>query len=498
MHSFSHLFITFFLALSLISCGGSGQTDSNPPAITGGDSNPNTATIAGEIDSHYIQPTGQNKVILKQQDTTISTTTVTQSLSDYSWHYEFSNVNYGNYKLVFVATPESGPSTEHEYNLAVDSDSESWNLEPDNIIKVGQNRIYSTPSEAYPYVSDGDVIEIDAGTYTNDRVVWRQNNITLRGVNGRAHITSPEAINYASGNDSMNGKAIWVTSGDNIRIENIEFSQAHTVIDIEPNTHNGAGIRQEGNNLYISNCYFHDNENGILGGNGTTLIEFSEFSLNGYGQGYTHNIYISRGDRLIARYNYLHHAKIGHQLKSRAAENIVIYNRIMDESTGTASYEIDLPNGGNSIVMGNLIHKGVNNDNSTMVSFGREGLTHPINKLVVTNNSFVSDDNYTTFVNAQNGSTLYLGNNLFIGTGTITNLTATELSNIHTTTDPGLTDITNYDYSLTSSASSLINAGSNILETSLVDTTPDKEYIHPRSYQTRDTNSSVDIGAYSW
>jgi len=31
--------------------------------------------------------------------------------------------------------------------------------------------------------------------------------------------------------------------------------------------------------------------------------------------------------------------------KSRAYENVILYNRIMDEPDGTSSYNIDLPNG---------------------------------------------------------------------------------------------------------------------------------------------------------
>ncbi len=57
-------------------------------------------------------------------------------------------------------------------------------------------------------------------------------------------------------------------------VENIEFSGA-TVPD-----QNGAGIRQQGDNLTVRHCYFHGNEDGILGGGGVAsevLIEYSEY-----------------------------------------------------------------------------------------------------------------------------------------------------------------------------------------------------------------------------
>ena len=42
---------------------------------------------------------------------------------------------------------------------------------------------------------------------------------------------------------------------------------------------NGAGIRLEGHGLVVRNCYFHDNEDGILtdGGGDVDFIEGSEF-----------------------------------------------------------------------------------------------------------------------------------------------------------------------------------------------------------------------------
>ena len=68
------------------------------------------------------------------------------------------------------------------------------------------------------------------------------------------------------------GKAIWVVSGNDTTIENIEMTGA-TVADA-----NGAGIRQEGKNLTVRGCYFHDNQDGILAGDAagsTILIEHS-------------------------------------------------------------------------------------------------------------------------------------------------------------------------------------------------------------------------------
>jgi hypothetical protein len=98
-------------------------------------------------------------------------------------------------------------------------------------------------------------------------------------------------------------------------VEWIEFSECQVPDE------NGAGIRQEGNDLTVRHCYFHHNQNGILAGTvnpSTIRIEHSEFGYNGFGDGYTHNLYINNIDSLIFRFNYSHHAIVGHELKSRA------------------------------------------------------------------------------------------------------------------------------------------------------------------------------------
>jgi hypothetical protein len=153
------------------------------------------------------------------------------------------------------------------------------------IWQVGPAKTYTLPSQVSALVLSGDTVEIDAGTYDADVAKWSADNLLLKGVGGMAHLK-------ANGN-AYGGKAIWVIAGNNTRIEYIEFSLC-TVVD-----HNGAGIRQEGKNLTVSHCYFHNNENGILAGTvnpSTIRIEYSEFGYNGYGDGQSHNLYINNID----------------------------------------------------------------------------------------------------------------------------------------------------------------------------------------------------------
>jgi len=80
-------------------------------------------------------------------------------------------------------------------------------------ITVGPGKNYEKPSEAAAVAQDGDIIEIDAGIYDGDVTIWTQNNLIIRGVNGRAHLR-------ANGNHAQ-GKGIWVIKGDSTTVENI-------------------------------------------------------------------------------------------------------------------------------------------------------------------------------------------------------------------------------------------------------------------------------------
>jgi hypothetical protein len=56
------------------------------------------------------------------------------------------------------------------------------------VLRVGPGQKYSKPSVAARSARNGDVIEIAAGVYERDAAAWTQNNLTIRGVGGRAHL----------------------------------------------------------------------------------------------------------------------------------------------------------------------------------------------------------------------------------------------------------------------------------------------------------------------
>lgn len=353
-------------------------------------------------------------------------------------------------------------------------------------IRVGPGKPYATPSAVAKVARDGDVIEIDAGKYVGDVAVWRQNNLTIRAVGGRAHLEADGA--------NAEGKAIWVIKGNNATIENIEFSGA-AVPD-----QNGAGIRQEGNNLVIRGCYFHDNENGILAGANPAsdiVIERSEFAYNGHGDGQSHNIYIGRVKSFTLRYSYIHHAKIGHNVKSRALVSYILYNRITDERNGTSSYAVELPDGGAAYLIGNSIQQGPMTENATIISYGAESLRNPLKELYIVNNTIVNDCRNGRFVFVQSGTTaVKLINNIFSGPGTILSGQGESISNLGSNR-PELVNAAEFDYHL-ASTSPAIDAGIDPGFGSGFNLKPVGHYVHVANGQKRVTMNSIDIGAYEF
>jgi len=345
-------------------------------------------------------------------------------------------------------------------------------------LRVGPGRALETPSEAAAVARDGDVVEIDAGTYVGDVATWTQDDLTLRGVGGEAHLK-------ADGR-SAQGKAIWVIAGDRTRVENIELSGA-TVPD-----GNGAGIRQEGAGLTVVKCSFHHNQNGILAGvnqRSTIKILRSRFQSNGAGDGQTHNLYIGDVRRLVVKGSVFAGARQGHEIKSRAETTRIVANLIMDRGS-TASYSLDLPNGGDTLIAGNVIEQGPRSPNRTLVSYGAEGFTHDSRRLWVVNNTFINRQTSGTVLAPAAGTRGHVWNNLLSGPGTAWGAEGTDRrSNLRTTR--GFRDPDAHDFRLRKS--------SRAIDRGVQPPKPHRavlEYRDPRRTAPRPKVGRLDVGAY--
>ena len=246
------------------------------------------------------------------------------------------------------------------------------------ILQVGATRQYSRLGDAVVASRDGDVIQVEAGTYLNDFATINT-RITIAGIGGMVHLSATQP--------PPDGKAVLTTNAD-VTLDHIEISGAQVADG------NGAGIRYQAGNLVITNGYFHDNQNGLLGGGGgvgTITIRSSEFSHNGTGDGYTHNLYAGDIASLTIDASYFHDAVVGHEIKSRAGQTTITNSRIQDGPAGTASYSIDLPNGGVARIQNSVIQQGPASANPAMIVFGEEGGLHAGSSLSVTGNSFLND-----------------------------------------------------------------------------------------------------------
>ncbi len=361
-------------------------------------------------------------------------------------------------------------------------------------LQVGPGKTYATPCAAIAAAQAGDTIEVDAaGSYAGDTCAWSTDNLTVRGVNGRAKI---DATNTAVAQQ----KGIFVIAAPNATIENFELSNAAISAGAG---NNGAGIRHQGLNLTVRNCFFHDNQNGILGspstdGQGEVLIEGSEFSHNGAGDGFSHNMYLGHYAKFTLHHSYSHRGNVGHLVKTRAYVNFVMYSRITDETGGTASYEIDVPNAGTTYVIGNVIEQSATTQNPAIIAYGEEGATNPDAHLFVVNNTILNDNGAGTFVSIGNGSPASIVNNVFTGGGTITaQAAAAQVANF-STGNPMFVNQAAYDVHL-AAGSPCIDQGSTPGMNGSQSLSPDHEYAHPLSQVTRAiVGTKLDIGAYEF
>ena len=278
------------------------------------------------------------------------------------------------------------------------------------ILRVGPGEKLKLPSQAAAVAIDGDTIEIRAGTYV-DCATWRASYLTIRGVGGRAHIKDK----------ICKGKGIWNINGRNTTIENIEFS------GMKNPSLNGAGIRHQGIGLTVRNAYFHDGEEGILGGKrpgNVIVIEDSLFERLG-AAGRAHPIYIDGGDSLTLQRSIIRGCvDEGNCFKSRAKHTIVTCN-VIASLNSRSSWEIDIPNGGLAEIRDNVIQQGRQSANENIIGFAMESRKpkrrHAKQTLIVENNTVINDKGHGKFifVRQHDNTTVRVRGNKFVGKGTL-------------------------------------------------------------------------------
>lgn len=367
-------------------------------------------------------------------------------------------------------------------------------------LTVGPGQDHETVSAAILASSPGDEILIAPGEYLDDTVAFPHGDLVIRAAGDERPVLRVTQ-------DIPNRKGIFAipVGAGPVTVEGVHFEGARIS---DGDGANGAGIRMQGSALTVRDCVFRDNQMGILAGGteGFTLdVQGSEFDNNGRdGSGYEHNLYVGTDQcaEFVFIGNYSHHAATGHQLKSRCQVNLIAYNRLMDEDDGHSSYIIDLPEGGRSFLIGNLLQQGPMAENtSAIVSYGAEGENDEMS-LYVAHNTLVNDreSEATAFVRVNRGAEVVLRNNLFVGAGTplLVNdegAAVDEAGTLAMADGAALVDRAGFDYALVE-GSAPQDAGVVFGELGGQALVVDQQYAHPAGVVPRWDEGAPDIGAY--
>jgi hypothetical protein len=266
-------------------------------------------------------------------------------------------------------------------------------------LTVGAGKQYATIAAAVAAAMDGDTVAVSAGTYINDFATIKT-KITLTSVGGPVAMVStatPGAVHAL------------LTVATDATVNGFVFSGMKAADGA------GAGIRYQGGALVVTNSLFVGNQNGLLAtaaAAGTILIQGSEFSGNGAGDGFSHNISVGAIKSLTIQSSYIHDAICGDEVRSLAAATTITGSRIEDNGAGSA-YAVDAPNGGIVSLSGNTIQKGVLSTVAAMVRFGG-GTLQGGSSASISGNTVVSDhagavllQNLTSVIAGVSSNTVY-------------------------------------------------------------------------------------------
>ena len=273
-------------------------------------------------------------------------------------------------------------------------------------LEVGAGRAFAMPSAAAAAAGPGDHIVIYPGQYF-DCATLAASHLTVEGAGDAAAIVLTDK--------TCGGKALLIVDGDDITIRNLTLTRARVADG------NGAGIRAEGGNLTVDGVRFVNNQDGILTNANpamTLTVRHSQFIKNGVClEACSHAIYAGKIASLVVQDSVFRDTRQGHDIKSRAARTEVTGCDIQDGQTGTASYLIEIPNGGAVIVRGNTLEKGpLAGNHTSAISIGAEGVDQATPEITVEHNHLTNDGNYrTALVNNMSATEATLRGNTLTG-----------------------------------------------------------------------------------
>jgi len=270
-------------------------------------------------------------------------------------------------------------------------------------LMVGPGQTYALPSQAAAAARAGDTVIITPSTY-HDCAVWTADNLTIEASAHGVVLSATVCQN----------KAIFVIPANNVTVRGVTFTGAKSTDG------NGAGIRAEGTNLMVDDSTFTYDQDGILAEPNpasTIIITGSTFIHDGACIGEcAHGIYIGAAALLQVDHSRFYATQKGHHIKSRAASTQISDCDIEDGPTGTASYLVDIPNGGELSITDTVLEKGPRAENhSTAISIGEEGVRNSTTQLTIAGNIFTNNGHATVFVTNDTTAAARLSANTLLG-----------------------------------------------------------------------------------
>ena len=243
-------------------------------------------------------------------------------------------------------------------------------------VTTGTN--YTNLDTAILESSDGDTITILPGTYIQQLIVYR--SLTIKSaVVGQKAIFDTSTISTSGG---YNVITLGGAAGKTVVLEDIEafgskFSDSFNA---------GFTWFSPQTTITLRRCRIHGCSNGVFTQavvtDGSLTLEDCEIYDNGDGTVYKHQNYIGAIDNLTVRGCYIYNSATtyknleqqGHLLKSRARSGLIESNRLTMENPQYANRCIDIPNGGDYTIRGNLLEYYTNqNVTGQAISWGVEG-----------------------------------------------------------------------------------------------------------------------------
>lgn len=183
------------------------------------------------------------------------------------------------------------------------------------------------------------------------------------------------------------GKGVLVLRGTNARVEGLVFT------NIKVPDFNGVGIRIEKGNLAVSQTWFRDSQQGILGGVDTASrisIDKSTFTRLGTCEGpggCAHSIYIGDYGAVSITRSRFEQGRGGHYAKSRSRLVEITGNSFDDSGGRGTNYMIDLPGGASGRIANNWFVQGANKENwSAFITVAPEGKQYSSDGLMIEGN----------------------------------------------------------------------------------------------------------------